>query len=61
MHIVALTFGIATSLAGYFLTLYNDADIWCWIAASPKGCQETITYGKANGTCIRGNNASIYR
>lgn len=53
LHLVPITFAIGTSIAGLPLTLYNDANFWCWIAAHPEGC--------SGADCIRGDNAEIYR
>lgn len=60
MHTMAFVIGIGTSLAGVFLNSYNN-DIWeCWISPLPLDCEESW---KHNGetTCIRGDNASLYR
>jgi len=63
VHVSILAFGIATSVAGLPLTLYNSANLWCWIASSPSGCVETIASASGQGTtCDRGDNAnSVYR
>jgi hypothetical protein len=60
MHAYALLFGIGTSAAGVALDLYNN-DIWeCWISPMPLDCKESWdNHGET--TCIRGNNASLYR
>jgi hypothetical protein len=59
MHFLALSFGFGTATSGVFLNLYNDADLWCWIAPYPVGCDDSRNYDET--TCIRGDNASIYR
>jgi hypothetical protein len=60
MHfgIFAFTFGSAT----YTLTtdLYNPANLWCWIASVPSNCWDSWRYGD-QATCIRGDNAWIFR
>mmetsp|Transcript_16053 Transcript_16053/g.46084 ORF Transcript_16053/g.46084 Transcript_16053/m.46084 type:complete len:490 (-) Transcript_16053:1226-2695(-) len=63
VHVSILAFGIGTSVAGLFLTLYNSANLWCWIASSPSGCVETVASPAGQDTtCVRGDNAnSIYR
>jgi hypothetical protein len=71
MHLVCLSAGAITATAGYYLELFNNADLWCWIAPLPKGCStaadsHTITsFGEttitAMTTCERGDNAYIYR
>ena len=60
-HTIAISFGLGTSIAGIPLKLYNNANIWCWLAPLPTDCKDTRTYGIANATCIRGDNAWIYR
>lgn len=59
-HIIPLSLGLGTSLAGLGLKLYNNANIWCWIASYPSTCKSSF---ENNGVtdCIRGNNADIYR
>jgi hypothetical protein len=59
MHLLAVAFGLLTAIAGVFLDLYNNASLWCWIAPIPVGCDDSMRYGET--TCIRGNNAWIYR
>jgi len=60
MHILPISFGLLTSLAGLFLTLFNDADLWCWIASFPKDCKDSWKHGE-EGDCLRGDNSWIYR
>lgn len=60
MHAVAVIFSLGVSFAGVGLDLYNNADVWCWIARYPVGCQTSAEYG-SDGTCTRGDNAFIYR
>jgi hypothetical protein len=59
MHLICLSAGAATATAGCFLQLFNNADLWCWIAPLPKGCKDSHTFGET--TCERGDNAFIYR
>ena len=59
MHLFALAFGIMTGVAGLYLTLYNNADLWCWIASYPGACKNSMIYGYS--TCERGDNAYVYR
>ena len=63
VHVSILTFGLGTSVAGLFLTLYNSANLWCWIASAPSGCVETVASPAGQDTtCVRGDNAnSVYR
>jgi hypothetical protein len=58
-HLIPITFGISTSVAGLALDLFNNANVWCWIAPLPAGCEDSRTYGET--TCTRGDNAWIYR
>jgi hypothetical protein len=59
MHLGSLGLGFATATASIPLELFNNADLWCWIAPLPFDCSDSYTYGETN--CIRGNNAWIYR
>jgi uncharacterized membrane protein len=53
MHSIPLLWGISTALIGIPLKLFNDANLWCWIASFPKGCE--------GDECLRGVNAEFYR
>jgi hypothetical protein len=60
MHLICLLVGAMTATAGYFLEIFNSADLWCWIAPLPKGCKEdSNNFGET--TCERGGDAFIYR
>jgi hypothetical protein len=59
MHLLAISFGLLTAISGLYLDLYSNADLWCWIAPYPAGCEDSRTYGET--TCTRGDNAWIYR
>jgi hypothetical protein len=68
MHVLAISFGYTTATTGLFLDLYNNADLWCWIAPYPSGCQDSRhhrdhgSYGEDHdGTCTRGYDAWKYR
>lgn len=54
MNSIPILWGLGTAIAGLPLTLFNNANLWCWIAPLPLDCEET-------GTCVRGDNADIYR
>lgn len=54
MHATALLVGFGTGIASVVLDTFNNSTLWCWIAEYPQNCQE-------EGTCVRGNNASVYR
>jgi hypothetical protein len=69
-HGIIVLFGMGTAVAGLFLTLYNNAILWCWIGAYPFGCLQSFRSrshdtGYDNSTtiapCQRGGNAYIYR
>ena len=60
MHAVAFVWGMGTAVAALWLQLYNDANLWCWIAPLPEDCLDSWRYGDA-GNCERGDNAWIYR
>jgi hypothetical protein len=60
MHLIPISFSLATAIAGIPLNLYNSAGLWCWIAALPGVCVNgNNPAGK--GECIRGENAWIYQ
>jgi hypothetical protein len=35
MHIFAICFGLMTAIASLIMGLYNNANLWCWIAVPP--------------------------
>jgi hypothetical protein len=53
MHFLPLLWGIATATISIPLRLFNNANLWCWIAPYPAGC--------VGDACIRGANADYYR
>ncbi|KAG7362654.1 hypothetical protein IV203_026014 [Nitzschia inconspicua] len=59
MHLSAMGFGVVTAAISLKLTLFNNADVWCWIAPLPFDCKESHRFGETN--CIRGDNAFVYR
>jgi hypothetical protein len=59
MHLCAMGFGIVTAAVSVKLTLFNNADLWCWIASFPFNCTESFEDGEAN--CTRGDDAYIFR
>lgn len=63
VHGTILFFGLGTSIAGLFLTLYNPATLWCWQNHYPVGCIESLQSNDGmTTTCQRGDNAlSVYR
>jgi hypothetical protein len=60
LHLLPISFGVLTATAGIFLKLYNNANLWCWIAPDPADCEVSVTHG-GETTCERGDNAWVYR
>jgi hypothetical protein len=60
MHVIAILLPLATCIACLVLDLFNNANLWCWIAPYPLNCNDSARYG-AEANCIRGDNAWIYR
>lgn len=58
-HIVPFAFAFGTALAGFPLTLYNAAGLWCWISSLPSDCANAP--GQLGAGCERGDHAWIYR
>ena len=60
-HLVPLCLGMGTSIAALALDLYHDADVWCWIAASPEwSCASNDNNGD-NDSCRDSSDVSVYR
>jgi hypothetical protein len=57
---LSLSVAIATCSASVALDLFNNANIWCWIAAKPLGCDQSYN-NNGETDCLRGNNAELYR
>ncbi|KAL3790852.1 hypothetical protein HJC23_004482 [Cyclotella cryptica] len=57
--VVFVTIGVA--LAGLPLTLYNNSQLWCWIAPYPVGCESFSGQHSPDLPCERGNDAWLYR
>jgi hypothetical protein len=65
-HAIPLVFSVTTAVAALSTQMYNEANLWCWIAASPNGCLHTqeIDESAQEGTyivCDRGDGAYIWR
>ena len=60
MHATAISIPFSTAMACVALNLFNNANLWCWIAPYPLDCADTARFG-TDGNCIRGDNAWIYR
>lgn len=56
LHGIPLVWGVSTSVAGLFLTLFNNANLWCWIAPLPGNC-----VSDPDVECQRGAHADTYR
>jgi len=62
LHLVPVTFGLATMFASLFLDLFNSGLFDCWIAPFPQGCDQTWdSGGTIEVPCERGDNASLYQ
>lgn len=67
LHCAVLLFGLSTAVTGLRLTLFNNANAWCWIAPYPANCQQSYQLSLEDDgettttTCERGDNANIYR
>jgi hypothetical protein len=60
MHLTAATMGFGTAISALVLNLFNNANLWCWIAPFPSGCLDSWRYGDEK-PCSRGDNAWIFR
>lgn len=60
-HVLVWLLALGTSFAGLGLGLMNSANVWCWIAPLPLDCISSVKAEDGNGTCIRGDNAWVYR
>jgi len=60
LHIIALAWGIITSIAGVALELFNPSGWSCWISRQPSDCISSLKGGQAEPNCYRGNNAEYY-
>lgn len=53
MYVAPFLWAVGTAIIGLPMKLYNNANLWCWIASYPSGC--------SGDTCIRGQQADICR
>lgn len=60
-HVLIWLLALGTSFASLGLDLFNSANLWCWIAPLPLDCVSSAKAEDGNGTCVRGDNAWIYR
>ncbi|KAL7447621.1 hypothetical protein ACHAXS_000019, partial [Conticribra weissflogii] len=61
MHSLAIIPTISIAVAGLPLTLYNNANLWCWIAAYPPTCENDEGNHGPDWPCERGENAWLFR
>jgi hypothetical protein len=58
----SFSIAIATCSAAVALDLLNNANLWCWIAATPSGCNQSYdSKDNEEPACLRGDNAELYR
>ena len=60
MHAITILFALTTSFICLGLNMFNDSSLWCWINASPIGCQQSYNNGGVTN-CERGDDAEIFR
>lgn len=60
MHPISVTIAIVIAIAGLPLTLYNNANLWCWIAPYPANCEDNNGV-QGDVPCTRGHDAWLYR
>ncbi|EJK60190.1 hypothetical protein THAOC_19505 [Thalassiosira oceanica] len=60
MHVAAITIGVGFAILGLPLKLYNNANLWCWIATYPSNC-ETDSGEPGPVQCERGKHAWLFR
>jgi hypothetical protein len=60
LHAVSIVFPLATCITCLALDLFNNANLWCWIAPYPLDCAGSGIKGH-DDPCIRGDNAWKYR
>ncbi|KAL9188619.1 hypothetical protein ACHAXT_006997 [Thalassiosira profunda] len=60
MHGIAVVVAVGFAILGLPLTLYNNANLWCWIASYPANCQDN-SGNPGDVPCERGQNAWLFR
>lgn len=60
MHVTAILTTLGFAIAGLPLTLYNNANLWCWIASYPEE-SESLSGENHDITCERGHGSWLYR
>ena len=69
IHCIAGFWGFGTALTAGFMGMFNNANLWCWIAPYPHDCLDTLRHGSDYdpidnpnpNPCTRGDNAWLYR
>jgi len=56
-HFVSISWGFGTAIVGLVMGLYNNSNVWCWIAPYPFGCGT----GPNQTPCVRGVNSKKLR
>ena len=60
MHAGAIIIGFGFAILGLPLTLYNNANLWCWISSYPSNCEDP-SGNPGPVPCERGANAWLFR
>ena len=60
-HVLVWLLALGTAFASLGLGLFNSANVWCWIAPLPLDCVSSVKAENGQGTCVRGDNAWVYR
>lgn len=61
MHATAITLSVGLAIAGLPLTLYNSANLWCWISAYPQEAESFSGHHDGHADYMRGNESWLYR
>lgn len=60
MHAFSVMIGFGFAILGLPLTLYNNANLWCWIASYPPNCEDN-SGNPGDVPCERGQGAWLFR
>lgn len=61
MHGIVFLVAGGTAFSAVALNLFNNANLWCWIAPLPLDCKDSLRYPADEANCERGDNAWLYR